>query len=78
MTERTVDFPAPLGPSSATVSPRRDVERDVDPTLGHGGVVLERHTLLLPCRAKPMTMTATTTRTSDRATAACASVSRRR
>ena len=55
-----------------------DVERDLDAAVGHGGVVLERHRVLLPCRANPITRTATTTSTRESATAAWASVSRRR
>ena len=55
-----------------------DVERDVDTAVGDGGVVLEAHRLLRPCRANPMTRIATTTSIRERATAAWASVSRRR
>ncbi len=55
-----------------------DVERELDAAVEHGGVVLEHHRVLLLCRANPITRMATTTRTRERATAACASVSRRR
>ena len=76
MTARTVDLPAPLGPSRATVSPSADLEGDVDAALGDLGGEGEGHRVPRPRRAKAMTTTATTTSTSESATAASASVSR--
>ena len=78
MTPSTVDLPGAVGPEQRDGLPVGDVECEVDPALGHRRVVRERHSALRPCRANPITRTATTTSTSDSATAAWASVSRRR
>jgi hypothetical protein len=71
-------LPRAVGPEQRDGLALTDLEGEVDVPGTDAGVVLQRHTLLLPCRAKPMTSTATTTSTSERATAPSGSVSRRR
>ncbi len=71
-------LPGPVGPEQRDGLPLGHVEGEVHVPVRDERVVLNRHTLLLPCRAKPMTSTATTTSTSESATAPWASVSRRR
>ena len=71
-------LPGPVGSQERHGLALGDVERELDAAVEHGGVVLEHHRVLLLWRANPITRIATTTSTRERATAAWASVSRRR
>ncbi len=73
----TDDLPAPLGPRIATVSPWRDVERDIDVAVGDRCLEMQGHSEVLRVpRTSPITNTATTTSTRESATAASGSTSR--
>ncbi len=76
MDARAVDLPAPLAPSSARVRPcaTEKLEVEVAPWDADGRV--EAHRAVRDRRVTVMTTVATTTRTSESATAAWGSVSR--
>lgn len=66
-----------VGPEDRNDLTRGDLQRDVQVAVGHHRIEVERHSALLrEPRTSPMTRTAMTTRTNDRATAASGSLSR--
>ena len=69
-------LPGTVGPEHRHHLDVAHLESDVQSALGHAGVEQQAHSAPRLCRVRPITPTATTTRTSESATAASAAVSR--